>query len=98
MRWPPARTATWHAVIPSSLGSTLPGPSKKAPMLAKSPVLVTGASGGVGSTAVAILAARGYEVVGSTGSADAHDYLRELGAREIIDRSETSAAGERPLE
>jgi putative YhdH/YhfP family quinone oxidoreductase len=64
----------------------------------KGPVLVTGASGGVGSTAVAILAARGYEVVGSTGSADAHDYLRELGAREIIDRSETSAAGERPLE
>jgi acrylyl-CoA reductase (NADPH) len=64
----------------------------------KGPVLVTGASGGVGSTAVAILAARGYEVVGSTGSADAHEYLRELGAREIIDRSETSAAGERPLE
>jgi acrylyl-CoA reductase (NADPH) len=62
------------------------------------PVLVTGASGGVGSTAVAILAARGYQVAASTGSADAHDYLRELGAREILDRAETSATSDRPLE
>jgi putative YhdH/YhfP family quinone oxidoreductase len=62
------------------------------------PVIVTGASGGVGSTAVAILAARGYRVVASTGSADAHDYLRELGASEIVDRAETSAPSDRPLE
>jgi putative YhdH/YhfP family quinone oxidoreductase len=62
------------------------------------PVLVTGASGGVGSTAIAMLAARGYEVVASTGSADAHAYLRELGAQHILDRAETSAASERPLE
>ena len=62
------------------------------------PVVVTGASGGVGSTAVALLAARGYEVVASTGSTDAHDYLRELGAQEIISRAETSAASDRPLE
>ena len=55
------------------------------------PVIVTGASGGVGSTAVDILAARGYEVAASTGSADAHEYLRSLGAREILDRAETSA-------
>jgi putative YhdH/YhfP family quinone oxidoreductase len=61
-------------------------------------VVVTGASGGVGSTAVAMLAARGYEVVASTGSADAHDYLRELGATEIVDRAETSADSDRPLE
>jgi acrylyl-CoA reductase (NADPH) len=62
------------------------------------PVLVTGASGGVGSTAVAILAARGYEVAASTGSADAHDFLRELGATEIVDRAETTAESNRPLE
>jgi len=62
------------------------------------PVVVTGASGGVGSTAIDILAARGYEVVASTGSADAHDYLRSLGARDIVDRAETSAASDRPLE
>jgi acrylyl-CoA reductase (NADPH) len=62
------------------------------------PVIVTGASGGVGSTAVDILAARGYEVVASTGSPEAHDFLRSLGAREIVDRSETGAASDRPLE
>jgi acrylyl-CoA reductase (NADPH) len=64
----------------------------------RGPVIVTGASGGVGSTAVAILACRGYHVVASTGSADAHDYLRELGVREILDRAETSAPSDRPLE
>ena len=62
------------------------------------PVLVTGATGGVGSTAVAILAKRGYHVVASTGSQDKHDFLRELGAREIVDRSETSSPSPRPLE
>lgn len=62
------------------------------------PVLVTGASGGVGSTAVDILAARGYSVAASTGSTDAHGFLRDLGASEILDRAETSAASERPLE
>jgi putative YhdH/YhfP family quinone oxidoreductase len=62
------------------------------------PVIVTGASGGVGSTAVDILAARGYTVAASTGSADAHAYLRSLGASEIVDRSETSAESARPLE
>jgi acrylyl-CoA reductase (NADPH) len=62
------------------------------------PVIVTGATGGVGSTAVAILARRGYHVVASTGSTDRHDYLRALGAREILDRAETSAESNRPLE
>jgi acrylyl-CoA reductase (NADPH) len=61
-------------------------------------VLVTGASGGVGSIAIAMLAARGYRVAASTGSPETHDYLRELGAQEIVDRAETSATGERPLE
>jgi acrylyl-CoA reductase (NADPH) len=62
------------------------------------PVIVTGASGGVGSTAVDILASRGYTVAASTGSVDSHDYLRGLGAREIVDRAETSAESSRPLE
>jgi acrylyl-CoA reductase (NADPH) len=62
------------------------------------PVIVTGASGGVGSTAIDILAARGYEVAASTGSADAHAYLRSLGASEILDRAETSAESSRPME
>ncbi|MGE2834795.1 MDR family oxidoreductase [Mycobacterium sp. SMC-4] len=50
------------------------------------PVLVTGATGGVGSISVDLLAALGYEVVASTGKRDAHDLLRELGAAEVIDR------------
>ncbi len=62
------------------------------------PVLVLGASGGVGSTAVGILAARGYEVHASTGKADEADFLRELGATEILSREETSAEPERPLQ
>ena len=62
------------------------------------PVIVTGSSGGVGSTAVDILAARGYEVAASTGSAEAHEYLRALGASEIVDRAETSAESSRPME
>jgi putative YhdH/YhfP family quinone oxidoreductase len=62
------------------------------------PVLVTGASGGVGSTAVAILAARGYEVAASTGSPDAHEYLRRLGARQIVGRAELAAPSDRPLD
>ena len=56
-------------------------------------VLVTGASGGVGSVAVAILAARGYRVVASTGKLAESDYLKSLGAAEIIDRAELSAPG-----
>lgn len=51
-------------------------------------VVVTGASGGVGSIATALLAHLGYAVVVSTGKIEAHDYLRSLGARNILDRSE----------
>ncbi|MFZ9239091.1 MAG: MDR family oxidoreductase [Burkholderiaceae bacterium] len=60
-------------------------------------VLVTGASGGVGSVAVAILAARGYRVVASTGKTAEADYLKSLGAADVIDRAELSAAG-KPLQ
>jgi acrylyl-CoA reductase (NADPH) len=61
------------------------------------PVLVTGASGGVGSTAVDILAARGYEVVASSGK-DAGDWLRGLGASSVIGREEVAGDASRPLE
>jgi acrylyl-CoA reductase (NADPH) len=62
------------------------------------PVLVLGASGGVGSTAVAILARRGHEVWASTGKADEAETLHALGAQEILSREETSAESGRPLE
>ena len=62
------------------------------------PVVVTGATGGVGSTAVAMLAARGYTVAASTGKAEAHDFLRDLGASEILDRTELAEESRRPLE
>lgn len=61
-------------------------------------VLVTGATGGVGSTAVSMLAGLGYEVSASTGKEDAHDFLRELGATEILGRDEVSADAGAPLE
>ncbi|MEQ8397845.1 acryloyl-CoA reductase [Thalassobaculum sp.] len=60
-------------------------------------VLVTGASGGVGSVAVALLAAKGYTVVASTGRSETHVYLKELGAASIIDRAELSEQPKRPL-
>ncbi|GKT24844.1 MDR family oxidoreductase [Acidovorax sp. SUPP3334] len=56
-------------------------------------VLVTGASGGAGSVAIALLSGLGYRVVASTGRLEETDYLRALGAAEVIDRSTLSAAG-----
>ena len=61
-------------------------------------VLVTGAAGGVGSTAVAILAKLGYKVAASTGRPEQHDYLRSLGATTIIDRTDLAAPSKRPLD
>ncbi|WP_321956883.1 acrylyl-CoA reductase (NADPH) [Paraburkholderia bannensis] len=60
-------------------------------------VLVTGASGGVGSFAIALLARRGYRVVASTGKLQEAAYLQELGAAEVIDRATISAPG-KPLQ
>jgi len=65
---------------------------------ADGPVLVLGASGGVGSTAVGILAARGFEVVAATGKPDEADWLRELGASDVLSREETSAESKKPME
>ena len=60
-------------------------------------VLVTGASGGVGSVAIALLARAGFNVVASTGKASESDYLKSLGATQIIDRNELSQPG-KPLQ
>ena len=60
-------------------------------------VLVTGATGGVGSVAVALLSGLGHRVVAATGKASEADYLRKLGAADVIDRGELSAPG-KPLQ
>jgi len=64
---------------------------------AKGKVLVTGANGGVGSFSIAILAKLGYDVTASTGRPEESDYLKALGANEIIDRNELSQLG-KPLQ
>jgi NADPH2:quinone reductase len=63
----------------------------------KGPVVVTGATGGVGSIAVAILAGLGYEVTAVTGKDGEHDYLRSLGATTVLPRSAAEKSG-RPIE
>jgi acrylyl-CoA reductase (NADPH) len=61
-------------------------------------VVVTGASGGVGSMAVAILARLGYNVVASTGRPESHDYLKQLGAQTILDRAVLATPSGKPLD
>ncbi|WP_131116161.1 MDR family oxidoreductase [Lichenihabitans psoromatis] len=63
---------------------------------AQGPAIVTGASGGVGSIAIAILAKTGWTVIASTGRLDESPYLKELGATDVIDRAQLSTPG-RPL-
>lgn len=60
-------------------------------------ILVTGATGGVGSVAVALLASLGYAVAGSTGKSSEVEYLKTLGAREVLDRASLAAPG-KPLQ
>ncbi|WP_346892687.1 acryloyl-CoA reductase [uncultured Roseibium sp.] len=62
------------------------------------PVLVTGAAGGVGSVATAILANLGYEVAAVTGRPETEDYLKSLGATQIVPRDEINETVKRPLE
>jgi acrylyl-CoA reductase (NADPH) len=64
----------------------------------KGEVLVTGAAGGVGSVATAILANLGYEVVGVTGRPEQEDYLKSLGAARIVARADLAETVKRPLE
>ena len=61
-------------------------------------VVVTGAAGGVGSVAIAILAHLGYKVAASTGRMELHEYLGELGASAILDRATLAAPSKRPLD
>ena len=61
------------------------------------PVIVTGASGGVGSVAVALFAKLGFETLASTGTEAAHGWLRDLGAADVVPRSELSEPSERPM-
>jgi acrylyl-CoA reductase (NADPH) len=61
-------------------------------------VLVTGATGGVGSIAVAILAKRGYHVVASTGKDSEHAFLKEIGAKEVVSRDEIVGEKVKPLD
>jgi len=63
----------------------------------KGEVLVTGATGGVGSLAAAMLAKKGYDVVASTGKESEHGYLRELGVKEIIAREDVAPEKFKPL-
>jgi acrylyl-CoA reductase (NADPH) len=97
----PAEVGPRHAVTVGTAGFTAAlslrrleanglGPSS-------GPVLVTGASGGVGSMAVSLLARRGYEVVASSGKAAEDSYLRSLGAAEVIGRQDVAAGGDRVL-
>ena len=62
------------------------------------PVLVTGAAGGVGSVATAILAKLGYEVAGVTGRPETGDYLKSIGATQIVAREDINETTKRPLE
>ena len=64
----------------------------------RGPVLVTGAAGGVGSVATAILHKLGYSVTASTGRAETHDYLKSLGAAHIIDRASIATPSGKPLD
>ncbi|WP_137885629.1 YhdH/YhfP family quinone oxidoreductase [Pseudomonas sp. 2FE] len=61
------------------------------------PVLVTGATGGVGSLAVALLSNLGYQVAASTGKAEQGEFLRGLGAQQIVERSELQAGTDKPI-
>ncbi len=64
---------------------------------ADGPVIVTGATGGVGSVAVALLSQLGYEVVASSGKADKEEYLKSLGAGSIVSRADLSEVNPRPM-
>jgi NADPH2:quinone reductase len=64
---------------------------------ARGPIVVTGASGGVGSIAIDMLSVRGYEVIAVTGKSEAADYLKSLGAAKVMSRTEL-ALGSKPLE
>ncbi len=97
----PARFDTRQAMILGTAGYTamlcLQAISRHGAQASDGEVLVTGATGGVGSVAVSLLAQRGYRVVAATGKQAHAQYLRDLGAAEVIDRAALSAPG-KPLQ
>jgi acrylyl-CoA reductase (NADPH) len=97
----PAGLSTRHAMAIGTAGYTsmlcVMALEKHGIDPAKGEILVTGAAGGVGSVAVAILAKLGYNVVAATGRPQEGEYLKSLGATTIMDRKELTEAPDRPL-
>ena len=97
----PAGMTTRHAMAIGTAGYTamlcLMALEREGATPQRGDVLVTGATGGVGSVAIALLASRGFRVVASTGKVAEADYLKALGAAEVIDRNELAAPG-KPLQ
>ncbi len=97
----PAGLSARESMILGTAGFTAALSVEKLERLGAAPedgaVLVTGATGGVGSVAVALLAKLGFEVVASSGKPDKADYLTSLGATSIIDRNTLSEDTDRPL-
>jgi acrylyl-CoA reductase (NADPH) len=95
----PATLTTFDAMVLGTAGFTaamcLLAMERNGTRPEQGPVLVTGATGGVGSVAVDLLAQQGYTVAASTGKTDQHDYLRQLGASQILHREEVSLTGDR---
>jgi acrylyl-CoA reductase (NADPH) len=98
----PSGLSTWHAMALGTAGFTamlaLAALEQQGLTPNQGPVLVTGAAGGVGSIAVALLAALGYEVAAVTGRSETHDYLTALGAQQLLPREALNAPAEKPLE
>jgi acrylyl-CoA reductase (NADPH) len=102
--WPVAMPDGWDAATAMAFGTAgltaalaLAALERWGVWPSDGPVAVTGASGGVGTIAVALLAATGYEVVAITGRPGAHERLRALGARAVWARDALDEGGERPL-
>lgn len=97
----PAGLSLKEAMVYGTAGFTAALSLYKMERMGQSPamgeVLVTGATGGVGSMAVGILSKAGYQVIASTGKKDAHDHLRKLGAARIEDRSFADDQSGKPL-
>jgi len=98
----PSSLDTYHAMAVGTAGLTsmlaINALEKQGLNKHEGPVLVTGASGGVGSIAVLLLSEMGYQVAAVTGRKESEDYLRDLGATEIIPRDELNETTKRPLE
>ncbi len=97
----PAGLTTRESMVIGTAGFTAALCVEKIGMMGAKPadgaVLVTGATGGVGSIAVMLLAKLGYEVVASTGKADKTEYLNSIGAKSVIGRDELSEESKRPM-